>query len=50
MKLILDQSFSKIKLHFEEFFDFNEDFDQEDFLKILKKLNKLIMIVIKILI
>jgi len=38
MKLILDQSFSKTNLHFEEFFDFNKDFDQEDFLKNIKEM------------
>ena len=49
MEPILDQSFSKTKLHLEEFFDFNEDFDQEDFLKNTKEIEQLI-IVIKILI
>ena len=41
MKLILDQSFSKTKLHFEEFFDFNKDFDQEDFLKNTKEIEQI---------
>ncbi|CAG8579150.1 15653_t:CDS:1, partial [Funneliformis caledonium] len=30
---ILDSSFSEINLRLEEYFDFNEDFNQEEFLK-----------------
>ena len=41
MELILDQSFSKTKLYFKEFFDFNEDFDQKDFLKNIKEIEQI---------